>query len=282
MILNIEVSKPIKVGTTEKGKFSVQSTITGELKQVQTSIHEVPCVQYNGLVNGSSHFSAVGKEADGAKVIADYIRSMRAKFKHSLHILKVSVADADWAYKLMDAAPEIFLECAVILYINVGVGAIESGAFDDSTFELLDKFNVECNKRGASMSDIVDRVVLIDNTRKMFTTDFNKLSRQLADYTGTGSIGVCNSPLSIGENACVTALRCREWAAKYVKSDFVVLPTANHVRKGGCNCIRYEQIHNDILTSSVKKPAAKRSGGGSATNGKLRAPSKTVRGIRMP
>jgi hypothetical protein len=66
--------------------------------------------------------------------------------------------------------------------------------------------------------------------------------------------GVCSSPLSFSELACLTAVKARELMSVYSTIADVALPSANHQCMNCCGCIRYLTVTADTEAPADAKP----------------------------
>jgi hypothetical protein len=66
-------------------------------------------------------------------------------------------------------------------------------------------------------------------------------------------MGICSSPLSFDDMACLTAVKAREIMSRYSTTTDVALPSANHQSMNCCGCIRYVTVTEDIPAPSDGK-----------------------------
>ena len=179
------------------------------------SIKSIPVVVYSNLVN------------------LEFIRQNITKFKLSCHVVLVDHTN------ITEELREELNKMGVAVVVRVPLE-------DCSLAETLTKSNVNYF--------LCDRVVLLD--RKLNTSPFEitAFKEELAQLVNVPSldIGVCGSPFSFGENACLNAIWCRRLMAKYTSNTEVALPSANHESMECCGCIRRIIIDTDRKAPEVK------------------------------
>ncbi|MBO5389800.1 MAG: hypothetical protein J6A59_17030, partial [Lachnospiraceae bacterium] len=92
-----------------------------------------------------------------------------------------------------------------------------------------------------------DRYMLKDKSTSLDTVSAKKIIKNACKMTGLTEdyFGICNSPLSFGEMACLTAVKARELMSLYSNTTDMPLPTANHQSMNTCGCIRYLVVNCD-------------------------------------
>lgn len=183
---------------------------------------------------------------------ADYIDEMMKKFNYSTHLAEVYLypgfsADIN---KLTDR----FDNLAIFLYISIDDDDVRENSISDYYKELLEEAYDE--------EVAFDRIVIKDKSTSLFTVSANKIKKMIKDITEADDyeIGFCESPLSRYDgNACLTAVRARELAAKYNENDKSALPSANHECKNsnGCGCIKHTIIDHDLEAPLDKEKSKK-------------------------
>jgi len=201
----------------------------------KVNIKEVPFVRYR--------FESYDEEE------FEYIKSMFDKFKFSTHLAEVDIKEGfdEQVRKLND----IFENLAIFLYMPVYDNHVESCEMTDADIELLEKIDDDM---------IYDRIMLKDLSDSLHSVSANKLKNSIAEVTGfsASEMGICNSPLSFGNDACLTALRARTLASMYDHAEDCALPSANHESMNCCGCIKYFKVEADIEAPVSKGTKSKK------------------------
>lgn len=183
---------------------------------------------------------------------ADYIAETMKKFNYSTHLAEVYLYPGfcDDVNKLT----ERFDNLAIFLYISIDDDDVRENSISDYYKDLLEEAYDE--------EVAFDRIVVKDKSTSLFTVSANKIKKIIKDITEAEDfeIGFCESPLSRYDgNACLTAVRAREIAAKYNENDKCALPSANHECKNpnGCGCIKHTIVDHD-LPAPVDKEKTKK------------------------
>ena len=232
MVTSIVLQDRHKIGIDSNGRFLI-----GESK---IKVEEVPFVRYR--------FDDF-KESD-----KEYISKMMETFKYSAHLAEVTIKDG---FEEQVAFLNDNLESLIVfLYLPINDQHVESCELTEHDVELL-------NKIDSSM--IYERIMLKDCSETLYLVSANKLKQKITEITGFNMkhIGICSSPLSFGENACLTAVRARELASMYVENEKCAIPSANHECMNCCGCIRYLVVDRDLAA-----PVSKKSGGRKSTTSK--------------
>jgi hypothetical protein len=235
MVVSLEFKSRHSVGVNTNEKYKL---IKGDKETVE-SIKNIPMVIYNGFFD------------------REFIIENIDKFKYSCHVLMLDYDDIN---------DDIILEAN-----KIGVGVIVRVPVLQEGEEI--KLCVMYKSLDWSR---VDRVVVLDKTSTMQITHLNDIKNELSKVTGhsKNDIGVCGSPFSFGESACLCAVWARRIMAKYISNTEVALPSANHEDMEECGCIRKIVITSDIDAPVVKSAS---SNGGSASNKESKP--KVVRGV---
>lgn len=220
-----------------KDRYSIKTDNTGKflLGNKKVSVKEVPFIRYR--------FDDF-KESD-----IEYIKNMMAKFKYSTHLAEVVVKDGFDKQLLM--LNYNFENLAVFLYLPVYDSHVESCVLSEHDIELLEKLD------GLM---VYDRIILKDCSNSLHLVSANKLKHEISEVTGFNELemGICNSPLSFGNDACLTALRARALASVYAQNDDCALPSANHECMNCCGCIKYYTVESDLAAPVSKKSVSKK------------------------
>lgn len=189
------------------------------------SIKEVPFVRYRF----------------GSYEIEDthYITEMQRKFDHSVHMVEVELDSlSDSHINLIDSQ---CVNVPVYLYVPITDTEIESNSLDEEKEELL----YELVDNGTI--DKVERLMIRDRSTSLYVVSANRIKERLASITGlsANNIGICGSPLSFGENACISAMRGRDMIAYFGDPEKCKIPSANHQCMNSCGCIHYTPVTMD-------------------------------------
>lgn len=129
------------------------------------------------------------------------------------------------------------------------------------------------------VSGNIDRVMLRDKSKTLDTITYSKIAGAVTSILGIPAdcVGVCSSPLSFGENCCLSAVRAREIMTKYSTVADVALPSANHQCMNCCGCIRYIVVNSDteIISVGTKKKKETSESNGNTTKNKIATTSKS-------
>lgn len=259
VIISLVLTGRHSIGIDTNGWFKVGTK--------KVNIKEVPFVRYR--------FESFCEDE------VDYIRQMMSTFKFSTHLAEVNIKDGfdEQVRKLNDT----FENLAIFLYMPVYDNHVESCEMTEADIELLEKIDEDI---------IYDRIILKDLSNSLHSVSANKLKNSIAEVTGfsASEMGICNSPLSIGNDACLTALRARTLASMYDNAEDCALPSANHESMNCCGCIKYFKVEADIKAPvdkgsktyrSIKAKAGLEDAGGDENNDKkavktTKRPSKKI------
>lgn len=260
MIATLKLNNRYKIKPNEKGNFKVGD--------IQMSVDKVPFLRYN-FENWN--------ESD-----TDYIRGMMGTFNKSAHMIEMYLNSE--LKQNIESIEDLLDDVAKYLYIVIDDTNVTSCDIGDNIRNLL-----------STQANTVDwdRVMLIDRSSLLDFINANKLRKQVLDVLVETSdeidsdatldlIGVCSSPLSFSEMACLSAVKARELMAMYCTTPDVPLPTANH-QKGNCGCIQSLIITGDIIAESApsKSKAPKTSGEKSNTSNKPKKVSSLSRSLSI-
>lgn len=189
-----------------------------------------------------------------------YIKKMMELFEKQTHIVEVNVTSnlGEVLAKLEEHLPNV----AKFIRVEVTDEVVKNGIDCNNDFGFL---MMACGHA-------VDQVVLVDKSTSLDYLHCEKIIDTLSKRMGLSKIkfGICESPLSMGERACLTAVKAREIMSKY-GDESAPLPSANHQSMNECGCIRYLQIDADT------KPMAEK-----VTNTTSESGEKTVRAVKKP
>lgn len=237
MVIALEFKEKHNVGVNSDGKFYLDK----ENNSIE-SIKNVPMVIYNNFDN------------------EEFIRENMDKFKYSCHVAFLNIGNA--------------CNEDVEMLNKLGVGIIVRFRVTQENESDIPKLFIEDSDIDFSM---VDRVVIIDDTINMQVQQLENIKKYLAQRTGhkREDIGVCCSPFSFGENACLCAIWARKLMAKYTANTDVALPSANHEDMEECSCIRKKIILSDV--EAPHNTSSKSSNGDKVSNKESK--TKTLKGV---
>ncbi|MEM4385954.1 MAG: hypothetical protein QXD03_05345 [Candidatus Anstonellales archaeon] len=165
-----------------------------------------------------------------------YIKSLKSKFIHSLHIIEQNLSDETSSeYRFIK---DNINDIAMYLYIDI----LDEHVMNKDISDILEKLN---KVRGIRY----DRVMLLDKSTTLDVVNSDLFKYMISKEIGISvdDIGICSSPLSfINGNACLTAIKARELSALYTDSNKIPVSSSNHECMNSCGCIRYIAIDNDI------------------------------------
>lgn len=224
MLMSIKLVRPVNISIDSFGKFMLDET--------KMSIKDVPFVRYS--------FESYGDEA------IDYIKSVIEKFPYSGHLVEIKVR-AGYIEEIVKIRNSIG-NTAIFAYIDIDDTCVLENDISNEQKELV---------RRLKGHNILDRLMLKDSSKSLHIVSANKIRDSIFKECGIKDIGICSSPLSFGQECCLTAERARQLAAKYCDSLECALPTANHEGTNTCGCIRYITVSEDIKMPDGKKTLVK-------------------------
>lgn len=216
MVTALEFKSEYDLGISQTGKFYVDKE-----NNVIESIKNVPIVIENNIYN------------------LDYIKSNMNKLKYSCHVAFIDIdkANVEFIKSLNKMGVAVFLRMTI----------------NENNMEIVMDLNDETvpyDVRGC-----IDRYILVDNTKSMTFDKLLKIKEFVGETLGVSvdDIGVCGSPFSFGDNACLCAVWARRIMAKYISNTEVALPSANHECMEECGCIRKVVITDNICAPKSNK-----------------------------
>lgn len=226
MITSIVVTGKYKIGMNSNRKIMIGDTVLSVDK-------EIPFVRYRFNEYTDAEY--------------DYIKNMMNQFNASTHLAEVQLSD-ETANVINTLKSEVG-NIAKYVYINI---SNEDVAASSVSAEALQNFT---SLMAQVVEKDIDRVMLKDNTDCLDTVTAKKMIKQLCQIgkMPESKVGVCSSPLSFGDWACLTAVKARELMSMYSTISDVALPSANHQCMNCCGCIRYFTVTEDTLVPSDGK-----------------------------
>lgn len=253
MVTNLLFKEKYEVGV-EKEKCIINNE--------KTSIKDIPIIRYRFKTYGELEKQFIGEQMK--------------KFEYSVHLAELQLS-GNTQQELQYLVDE-FNNLAIFVYIPIDDTDVKNG-LTDNKLEILESIKDE----------VFDRLLLLDNSTTLHIVSANKIKEQVEAVTGVSKldIGICNSPLSIGENACLTAIRARDIIATYGTNECCAIPSANHQCMGECGCIRFIEITSDIPAPKVGNTIKEKSISNSNKKAdnevkeKKKSTQKKVKGIRL-
>jgi len=213
MITSLVLTGKHNIGMNSQKKIMVGDNILSIEK-------EIPFIRYRFDTYDQSAF--------------DYIDETIKKFAMSTHLIEINL-DANAASVLNYVNTKFNM--AKYIYIDITDADVEKG---ELSAEVLNQI--------AFVKDLgVDRYMFRDKSKTLDLVHVKAFIKQIkAMYNIESSLfGVCSSPLSFGDMACLTAVKARELMSIYSTVADVALPSANHQCMNCCGCIRYIVVDND-------------------------------------
>lgn len=264
----LKMNVPMEIKTNGRSKILVN----GE----EVALSDITAIRYDfGKEAGDCGFLRLTEAGtyefnEAASIIA----ANRKTITKSLHLIELNVVEADMA-ALVSGIRQICGKVAVFLYID----------FDGYT----DKFQRSIELAVPAFG-LVDRVMLRERTSETLKhEDIKKLKQYAEEKFGvrkSDKIGLCDSPVgcNIGMS-CLSAITCRELAAKYGDNIDMVVPSQNHegMNNNGeraCNCIGFTVVTSLGVLDAVNI-ARKSSSSQSGENGEAGQKKKSAFGKKV-
>jgi hypothetical protein len=201
-------------------------------EQILSVEKDIPFVRYRFKSYGDKEIS--------------YIKDMKSKFTHSAHLAEVYInGNTVETFRILT---EEVGNIARYLYIDITDSDVRAKNLSNEVKDIIKQV------KGYKP----DRIMLRDKSTTLDMISFKSLAkmiRQEIDYPES-NIGLCSSPLSFSELACLTAVKARELMSVYCDTTDVALPSANHQCMNCCGCIRYLLVDKDtemVAESKGKK-----------------------------
>ena len=176
----------------------------------------------------------------------NYILNTMKQFCFSTHLAEVPLSEntANTVRYLVENIKNI----AKYVYVNITNEDMSIGDISADKLALLDTL----------VGLDIDRIMLKDKTPSLDTVTAKRFIKTLSKRLGFSedTFGVCSSPLSFSDWACLTAVKARELMSIYSTIADVALPSANHQCMNCCGCIRYVTVTADTEAPSDGKVKA--------------------------
>ncbi len=175
-----------------------------------------------------------------------YILNTMKQFCFSTHLAEVPLSE-NTANTIRYLAENI-KNIAKYVYIDITDEDMSIGDISADKLALLDTL----------VGLDIDRIMLKDKTTSLDTVTAKRFIKTLSKRLGFSedTFGVCSSPLSFSDWACLTAVKARELMSIYSTIADVALPSANHQCMNCCGCIRYMTVTADTEAPSDGKVKA--------------------------
>ena len=230
----LRMTKPIIIKTNDRAKLLVNG-------DKEVALADIIAVRYAfGNEQGSCGFFDYNAETNtiaynqNAQVIAEN----RKTLNKSLHIIELDMGEGDTKMTI-EGLRQICGNVAIFAYIN----------FNGYTPE----FEAQLARVIPAFADM-DRLMIRERTTETLSyKDAQDLMKYVKEKVGdpkTNKVGLCDSPVGCGLGlSCLSAVLCRELAAKYGDSIDMVVPSQNHEGMSGngdraCNCVGYIEVES--------------------------------------
>lgn len=230
MITNILFKNEYNIDIAERAKI--------EIGDITTSIKEIPIVRFRPQeINENT---------------IDYIKTLRDKFSLSVILVELNI-EYDNTYELLRVLNnDEYINIAIYLRVDIDNEDI------DNDCKLI---NHKADKLRKCISlNNYERIMMVDKASDMYYMNFRKIKDNIMDISGAKeeNIGICGSPLSFGEDCCLTAIKAREILANYGENGRDgVIPSAKHENMNVCGCIRHVEVKGDLICRQVGKNVVK-------------------------
>lgn len=247
----LRIKEPVEIKTNGRTKILVN----GE----EMALTDITAVRYAfGKDESDCGFLRVNGETgqlefnEAARVIA----ANRATITRSLHIIELNVVNVDMT-TVVNGLRQICGNVAIFLYVN----------FDGYT----EKFERQLALAAPAFGP-VDRLMVRERADHTLThkelIDLKKYVQEKMGDPKTTKVGFCDSPVGCGLGlSCLSAVLCRELAAKYGDDIDMVVPSQNHEGLSNscdraCNCIGFTEVNTiaaldpvNVAKKSSKEPS---------------------------
>ncbi len=222
MIASLMVTGEYEMSTNKDGKIHLENN--------KISIKDIPFVRY--------------RLKDSSNII-QYIQKYKQMFKYSCHVMELDALCPHTISILNELEQNELDDIIVFIYFEVYNEDLKDIGIGAEKMESLRKI----------AEKHFERLILVDKTTEMHMVQYNNLVSQVMGELGLeeSSIAVCGSPLSIGDNCCLTAIKARELMALYGETDECPLPSAKHESMNHCGCIRHITIDRDMVNDGDAK-----------------------------
>lgn len=246
MITSIVLTDKYTIGMNSQKKILIDDNILSVEK-------DIPFIRYRFSKYDESDFT--------------YIAESMKQFAFSTHLIEITL-NSD-AVTILNYIKNNNINIAKYIYIDITDADVEKG-----------ELNAEVLNQISFVKELgVDRYMFRDKSRTLDLVHVKAFIKQIKQMYNIDSsmFGVCSSPLSFGDLACLTAVKARELMSIYSTVADVALPSANHQCMNCCGCIRYLVVSENKAapadTSSKKTPKVNKDG----ADKEKKAPVKSVK-----
>jgi hypothetical protein len=227
MITSIVVDGCHNIKTNSANKIKVDDNILSVEK-------DIPFIRYRFNIYTENEYN--------------YIVGMMNQFNRSTHLAEIQLNIE--TYRVVSELTSKFNNLVKYIYIDVTEPEVQANALTEDKLQLLDSIK----------AFTIDRIMLKDKSVSLDTICAKKMFKQIMARLGITEdrLGVCSSPLSFSDWACLTAVKARELMSIYSSVVDVALPSANHQCMNCCGCIRYL-----VVSADTEAPAEGKAKGGS-------------------
>lgn len=244
-----------------------------------TEVHEVNMDKYNRITlnieaedNKVSIFDAIYvryKFKDYSSEELRFIKSMKEKFKHSVHICDIDLNNENVMETFNNIREYLGKDVAIFGNISITDEDLITNANNELGLEKLDRFN-------NNLLSKLDRITLVDNTTKMNLQHIKSIELKMFRSYGVKGLGLCNSPYTNKSNCCISAMFARELAAIFGDEKTAVAVASHENTDGnGCGCVRYQHINYDITILDNTEPNKEEDGDSKSSKEKKEKKEKT-------
>jgi len=187
-----------------------------------------------------------------------YIKSIMEQFNISTHLVEIPLNEnVVVALQLISSQ---FSNVAKYVYIELTEAEVQARQLDQNKLALI----------GATLSFGIDRYMLKDKSVSLDTITARAIIKSLVTCfrIAESNVGVCSSPLSFSDWACLTAVKARELMSVYSPIADVPLPSANHQCMNCCGCIRYMVVSEDLQAPTESKSSKSQKKGSKSSDNK--------------
>ena len=171
------------------------------------------------------------------------------KFPKSTHLVEMQYSDS--IPNTVNMIVSNFDNIAKFIYVEVTDAEVSVGSIGADKLAVLSQIP----------QSSYDRLMIKDKSTTLSLVTLRPIMKEIVSTLNIkeNKVGVCSSPLSFGDLACLTAVNARDLMSRYSKVSDVALPSANHQCMNCCGCIRYIVVDCDIDSVADSKTSNKKS-----------------------
>ena len=222
MITSIVVTGKHKIGMNSNKKIKIGDNILSVEK-------DIPFIRYRFDKYENEEYA--------------YILDSMKQFSFSTHLIEIPLNENTKA--TLEYIEQNINSVAKYVYVDVTNEDVANGMISDYKAQYLESL--------AGME--IDRIMFKDKSSSLDTIFAKKLIKTFSTKLKLkeDNFGICSSPLSFSDWACLTAVKARELMSVYSPIADVALPSANHQCMNCCGCIRYMVVNEDTLAPADNK-----------------------------